>query len=213
MPPVSWLWFWFILARIELPFCFKLQALDFFSLPLFFHSVYINLYYFLVIRFSNFREILSYKKYHSKNSWTNLGIFCRYILCYGHGRTSTQPTGRIGSQKFSEKLNSKKSKNEIKRPGECAFSRGNWCDYEQDPDDDLDWSISSDGYALILLNQHQKLQYGRLLSPFIRSKVSYKSFLVNFLLIFDGFYCYPWLDLIVNRFITIYKPRVNLKIV
>ena len=73
------------------------------------------------------------------------------------------------------------SKNEIKRPGECAFSRGNWCDYEQDPDDDLDWSISSDGYAIILLNQHQKLQYGRLLSPFIRSKVSATNHFWSFL--------------------------------
>ena len=88
--------------------------------------------------------------------------------------------------------NNQSSKNEIKRPGECAFSRGNWCDYEQDPDDDLDWSISSDGYALILLNQHQKLQYGRLLSPFIRSKVSYKSFLINFLLIFDFIATLDW---------------------
>ena len=154
------------------------------------------------------------------------GYFCRYILRWKL-LTFVQPfltvtccildfamtlTSTLLS-KISGKLNSKKSKNEIKRPGECAFSRGNWCDYEQDPDDDLDWSISSDGYALILLNQHQKLQYGRLLSPFIRSKVSYKSFLVNFLLIFDWFYCYPWLDLIVYRFITIYKPRVNLKIV
>ena len=59
---------------------------------------------------------------------------------------------------------------------------GNCCDYEQDPDDDLDWSISSDGYAIILLNQHQKLQYGRLLSfyPFIRSKVRNQLFLVIF---------------------------------
>ena len=134
------------------------------------------------------------------------GYFCRYILLrkvlafaqafltvtcciidLAMTLTSIQPAGKIGSQKFPENSTRKNqsSKNEIKRPGECAFSRGNWCDYEQDPDDDLDWSISSDGYALILLNQHQKLQYGRLLSPFIRSKVSYKSFLINFLLIFD----------------------------
>ena len=35
VPPVSWLWFWFILARIELPFRFKLQALHFLSTSLF----------------------------------------------------------------------------------------------------------------------------------------------------------------------------------
>ena len=38
VPPVSWLWFWFILARIELPFCFKLQALHFLSIIFWFIS-------------------------------------------------------------------------------------------------------------------------------------------------------------------------------
>ena len=143
----------------------------------------------------------------------NLSFFDRNSqICY-FGPNGTLESALLPADFQNSTQNNQISKNEIKRPGECAFSRGNWCDYEQDPDDDLDWSISSDGYALILLNQHQKLQYGRLLSPFIRSKVSYKSFLVNFLLIFDWLYCYPWLDLIANRFITIYKPRVNLKIV
>ena len=45
----------------------------------------------------------------SKNSWANLGIFVDIFYVMVMALTSTQPTGRIGSQKFSEKLNSKKS--------------------------------------------------------------------------------------------------------
>ena len=138
------------------------------------------------------------KFYHIKNTTVKIhertwvyfvDIF--YVMAMAEPQPNLPVESALKNSPKNSTRKNQSSKNEIKRPGECAFSRGNWCDYEQDPDDDLDWSISSDGYALILLNQHQKLQYGRLLSPFIRSKVSYKSFLVNFLLIFDGFYCYP----------------------
>ena len=72
------------------------------------------------------------------------------------------------------------------RPGECNFDSGRWCGYEQvlyhiftelrdyieleDPDDDFEWTLN-DEYALIVLNEHEKLQYARLQSPFIHPKV------------------------------------------
>ena len=58
------------------------------------------------------------------------------------------------------------------RTGECNFNSGRWCGYEQDPDDDFDWKLThADNYAVILLNEHEKLQYARLQSPFIHAKV------------------------------------------